>query len=405
MRTIIHFDLDTFFVSCERRMDSKLLGKPIIVGGTGSRGVVSAASYEARSYGIHSAMPIKMAKQLCPHGIFIRGNGGTYMKFSKEVSDILLEEIPLLEKTSVDEFYGDLTGMDRFFGTFKFSQELRKKIIKETGLPISFGLSGNKTVSKVATGEAKPNNEMKVDRGNERLFLSPLGINKIPSVGEKTYRKFCNLGIRHVGAVQQMPLDMMMTVFGKNGKLIWERCHGIDNSPIIPYHERKSISSERTYGQDTIDHTKIKTTIIAMAENLALQLRRGSKLTSVVTVKIRYSDFQTLSKQLKISYTAADHILIPIVLQLFEKLDNRRMMIRMVGVRYSGLTQGHYQIDIFEDTNKTVNLYKAMDTIRDRYGDHSIRRAATLGDGSRTIGNQGNPFNGEPPILLAHRHQ
>lgn len=404
-RTIIHFDLDTFFVSCERRLDSRLIGKPVIVGGTGDRGVVSAASYEARTYGVHSAMPIKTARQLCPDGIYIRGNAGTYAKMSREVTQILQEELPVLEKASVDEFYGDLTGMDTFFNAYTYSKELRQRIMRETGLPISFGMSPNKTVSKVATGEAKPNNEIKVDAGYEKTFLAPLSIKKIPSVGQKTFIQFCNLGVRTVDLVQQMPVEMMTSVFGKNGRIIWERCNGIDDSPIIEYHERKSISSERTYGQDTIDLIKLHTTITAMAENLAFQLRRGNKLASVVTVKVRYSDFQTYSKQMRLPYTAADHILIPKVLDLFNKLHNRRMRIRLVGVRYGGLAEGHYQIDLFENTNKTVNLYKAMDALRNKYGDHSVRRANTLGDGARTIGNQGNPFNGEPPILLAHRHQ
>ncbi|AEE19628.1 DNA polymerase IV [Dokdonia sp. 4H-3-7-5] len=404
-RTIIHFDLDTFFVSCERRLDSRLIGKPVIVGGTGDRGVVSAASYEARTYGVHSAMPIKVARQLCPNGIYIRGNGGTYSKMSKEVTQILQEELPVLEKASVDEFYGDLTGMDKFFGAYKYSKELRQRIMRETGLPISFGMSPNKTVSKVATGEAKPNNEIKIDPGYEKVFLAPLSIKKIPSVGQKTFIQFCNLGVRTVDLVQQMPVEMMTSVFGKNGRIIWERCNGIDDSPIVEYHERKSISSERTYGQDTIDMVKLHTTITAIAENLAFQLRRGNKLTSVVTLKIRYSDFQTYSKQMRIPYTAADHVLIPTVIELFNKLNNRRMLIRLVGVRFGGLTEGHYQIDLFENTNKTVNLYKAMDELRNKYGDHTVRRANTIGEGSRTIGNQGNPFNGEPPILLAHRHQ
>ncbi|WP_298474432.1 DNA polymerase IV [uncultured Maribacter sp.] len=404
-KTILHFDLDTFFVSCERLLDSRLNNKPVIVGGTGDRGVVSAASYETRAYGVHSGMPMKMARQLCPNAIYIRGNAGTYTKFSKQVTQILQQEVPILEKASVDEFYADLTGMDRFFGCYKFASELRTKIIKESGLPISFGLSINKTVSKIATTEAKPNNQLKIDAGYEKTFLAPLSIKKIPMVGEKTYRAFCNMGVKSVHTVQQMPVEMMTSVFGKNGRSIWLRANGIDYSPIIEYHERKSISNERTYGQDTTDNTTLKTTIVAMAENLAYQLRRGGKLTSCVTVKIRYSDFQTYSKQLKIPYTSADHHLIPVVLELFNKLYSRRMLIRLVGVRYSSLTAGTYQINLFDDEKKTVNLYKAMDAIRTKYGDRSITRAAALGSGSRTIGNFTNPFNGEPPIVLAHRHQ
>ena len=404
-RNILHLDLDTFFVSCERLINSKLIGKPVIVGGTGDRGVVSAASYESRKFGVHSGMPIKMAKQLCPQAFYIRGNAGIYTKYSKQVTDILQEQVPILEKASVDEFYADLTGMDRFFGCYKFAKELRSKVIKESGLPISFGLSINKTVSKVATNEAKPDSQLKVDAGFEKIFLQPLSIKKIPMVGEKTFRTFCNLGVKNIGLVQQMPVEMMISVFGKTGRIIWERANGIDRTPIIQYHERKSISSERTYGRDTTDITKLKTTIHAMAENLAFQLRSGNKLTSCITVKVRYSDFQTYSKQLKIPYTAADHNLIPQVLELFHKLYSRRLLIRLVGVRFSGLTEGHYQIDLFENTHRTVNLYKAMDAIRIKYGDRSIMRAATMGEGSRTIGGQGNPFNGQPPIVLAHRHQ
>ena len=404
-RTILHLDLDTFFVSCERLLDSSLKNKAIIVGGTGDRGVVSAASYETRAYGVHSGMPMKMARQLCPHAIYIRGNAGTYTNFSKQVTEILQSEVPLLEKSSVDEFYADLTGMDRFFGCYKFSSELRNKVFRESGLPISIGLSINKTVSKVATNEAKPNNQLKIDIGYEKPFLAPLSIKKIPLVGEKTYRIFCNMGVKNIHTIQQMPLEMMTSVFGKNGQVIWQRANGIDNTPLVAYHERKSISSERTYGQDTTDVVALKTTIVAMAENLAFQLRRGGKLTSCVTVKIRYSDFQTYSKQIKIPYTSADHHLIPTVLELFEKLYNRRMLIRLVGVRYSALTAGTYQINLFDDENKTVNLYKAMDAIRVKYGDRSVMRAITLGDSARTIGNFTNPFNGEPPIVLAHRHQ
>ena len=404
-RTILHLDLDTFFVSCERLLDSSLKNKAIIVGGTGDRGVVSAASYETRAYGVHSGMPMKMARQLCPHAIYIRGNAGTYTNFSKQVTEILQSGVPLLEKSSVDEFYADLTGMDRFFGCYKFSSELRNKVFRESGLPISIGLSINKTVSKVATNEAKPNNQLMIDIGYEKPFLAPLSIKKIPLVGEKTYRIFCNMGVKNIHTVQQMPLEMMTSVFGKNGQVIWQRANGIDNTPLVAYHERKSISSERTYGQDTTDVVALKTTIVAMAENLAFQLRRGGKLTSCVTVKIRYSDFQTYSKQIKIPYTSADHHLIPTVLELFEKLYNRRMLIRLVGVRYSALTAGTYQINLFDDENKTVNLYKAMDAIRVKYGDRSVMRAITLGDSARTIGNFTNPFNGEPPIVLAHRHQ
>jgi len=401
-RSVIHMDLDTFFVSCERLLDSRLNNKPILIGGTTDRGVVASCSYEARRFGVHSAMPMKMALQLCPEAIVIKGNTSTYTKYSNQVSEIVREAVPVFEKTSIDEFYCDLTGMDKFFGCFKYSVELRDKIIKETGLPISFGLSANKTVSKIATGEAKPNNRIKVDVGTEKPFLAPLPVSKIPMVGDKTGQTLRNMGVKYIHTLQQMEMELMAKAFGENGISIWKKANGIDNSPVIPYQERKSISTERTFDKDTIDVAKLKGLLLAMAENLAFQLRRGEKVTSCVTMKIRYSDFQTQTLQCRIPYTAADHILIPKVLELFDKIYNRRMLVRLIGVRYSHLVNGGHQINLFEDSEERINLYQAMDKMRDRYGDRIVMSAA--GMEARSI-SRFNPFKGEPPPLLANRRQ
>ena len=401
-RAIVHMDLDTFFVSCERLLDSRLEGKPVLIGGTSDRGVVAACSYETRLFGVHSAMPMRMAKQLCPEAIVLRGNSGTYTKFSKMVTDIVKENVPLYEKTSIDEFYIDLTGMDTFFGSHQLASELRQKIIKNTGLPISFGLSINKTVSKIATGEAKPNNEIKIDKGLEKPFLSPLSVKKIPMVGEVTYRTLCDLGIKKIKTVQEMPLEMMAKVLGKNGIAIWRKSQGIDLSPVLQYQERKSISTERTFEKDTTDVVKLEGIIAAMAENLSYQLRRGNKLTACVTFKIRYSDFQTYTLQKKIPYSAADHKIIPLVKELYKKLYQRRLLVRLIGVKFSHLVEGGHQIDLFDDHEKTINLTHAMDKMRERYGDRAVMRA--VGMQAKSI-NRWNPFNGEPPPLLAHRRQ
>lgn len=400
---ILHLDLDTFFVSCERLIDSRLQKKPLLVGGTGDRGVVAACSYETRVFGIHSGMSMKVARRLCPEATVIRGNASIYTKFSHQVTEIIKEKVPVFEKASVDEFYADLSGMDKFYGCYKYASELRQKIIKDSGLPISFGLSANKIVSKVATGEAKPNNQLQIDSGFEKDFLAPLSIRKIPSVGEKTYQVLRGLGVDKISVIQQMPIEMMISALGKNGRTIWKRAHGIDNPPLVPFYERKSLSTERTFGKDTIDMVKLRTTIFAMAENLAFQLRKGNKLAGTLSVKIRYSDFNTYSKQIKISYSSADHVIIPKVLELFEKLYQRRLLIRLVGVKISDIVTGSYQIDLFDDTEEMLSLYNAMDTIRNRYGDLSIMRASAMG--AKTIGRFDNPFNGEPPILLAHRNQ
>lgn len=401
-RSIVHMDLDTFFVSCERLLDSKLIGKPVLIGGTSDRGVVASCSYEARRFGVHSAMPMRMAKQLCPEAIILRGNSGVYTKFSNAVTEIIKESVPLYEKSSIDEFYIDLTGMDKFFGCHQLASEIRSRIIRETGLPISFGLSINKTVSKIATGEAKPNNQIQVTIGNEKPFLSPLSVKKIPMVGNVTYKAMCDLGIKTIHSIQQMPIEMMHRVFGKNGISIWEKANGIDNSPVVQYQERKSISTERTFDRDTTDIHKLKSIIIAMAENLAYQLRRGNKLTACITFKIRYSDFQTYTKQERIPYSSADHKIIPVVLDLYKKLYQRRLLVRLIGVKFSHLVEGGHQIDIFEDNEKIINLYQAMDKMRERYGDRAVIKAA--GMEARSI-SRWNPFNGEPPPLLANRRQ
>ncbi|MBT8177987.1 MAG: DNA polymerase IV [Eudoraea sp.] len=402
-KTILHLDLDTFFVSVERLINSELRDKPLLVGGTSDRGVVAACSYETRGFGVHSGMPMKMARELCPEAVVIRGNAGTYSKHSDVVTDIIKEQVPVFEKSSIDEFYADLSGMDRFFGCYRYASELRKRIMKETGLPISFGLSVNKVVSKVATNEAKPNNQLKVDLGYEKPFLAPLSIKKIPMVGDKTYQTLRNLGLRRIQTIQEMPVDIMQRVLGANGRVIWKRANGVDNTPVIPFSERKSISTERTFDKDTIDVIKLRGILIAMTENLAYQLRRGEKLTACIAVKIRYSDFNTYSKQMRIPYTSADHILIPRILDLFETLYNRRLLVRLVGIRFSHLVSGNYQINLFEDTEEALNLYAAMDAIRKRFGDKSVLRAS--GMGAKTIGRMTNPFNGQPPIILAHRKQ
>ena len=402
-KSILHLDLDAFFVSVERKQNSELNGKPLIVGGMGDRGVVAACSYETRKFGVHSGMAMKVARQLCPQATVIKGNASTYTKHSKEVTEIIKNQVPSFEKASVDEFYADLSGMDKFFGINQFASELRQTIIKESGLPISFGLSQNKVVSKIATGEAKPNAEIIIPHGNEKIFLAPLSVNKIPMVGNKTFQKLLNLGVREIKTIQEMPVEMLESVLGQAGRTIWKRANGLDDTPIIPYHERKSISTERTFGRDTIDMVRLHATLVAMAESLAYQLRRGNKLTSVVSVKIRYSDYQTHSKQVKISYTSADHILIPKVEMLFKQLYSRRLLIRLIGVKFSGLVGGNYQINLFDDSEEMLNLYNSIDKIKERFGEHSVMRAVTMG--TKTIGRMGNPFNGEPPIVLAHRKQ
>lgn len=383
-RRVVHLDLDTFFVSVERLINSKLEGKPVIIGGTSGRGVVASCSYEARQYGVHSAMPMKMARHLCGDAIVVRGDMDIYSKYSHMVTDIIAERTPLYEKASVDEFYLDITGMDRFFGCLQWSHELREDIIKNTGLPISFGLSINKTVSKIATGEAKPNGEKEVPTGLVKPFLHPLPISKIPMVGDKTFHLLRSMGIATIGTLSMIPKEMMERVLGKNGIVIWDKANGCDNRPVRPYSERKSISTERTFDKDTIDVVHLKELLVSMVEKIAFEMRQKQRLTSCVTVKIRYSNFDTHTLQRRVSYTAFDHQLIPIAKELFDKLYQRRMLIRLIGVKFSHLVQGVQQLNMFEDTPASVNLYKAMDKLRNRYGKYAVQRAIGIKEVKRS---------------------
>ncbi len=389
-RTIVHMDMDSFFVSVSILRQPALKGKPVLVGGNSDRGVVAACSYEARKYGIHSAMPVKIARRLCPEAIIIRGDYEEYGQFSDIITDIIKEKVPLYEKSSIDEFYIDLTGMDRFFGCYKFACELRQYIIKETSLPISLGFSQNKTVSKVATGEAKPNGQRKIEYGTEKNFLAPLSVSKIPMIGQKTYHLLRSMGVEKVHTLQKMPVELLERVLGENGLTIWKKANGIDNSPVVPYQERKSISSEETFETDTIDINMIQSVFVTMTEKLAFQMRTENKLTACITVKIRYSDFNTHTMQMRIPHTSCDHTLIGKVKELFNKLFTRRQLIRLIGVRFSHLVGGGHQINLFEDSQEIIQLYQAMDKIRRRFGENKIHRAVSEGYRMREF----NPFNG-----------
>ena len=374
-RAIVHMDLDTFFVSCERLQNSKLNGIPVIIGG-GDRGVVASCSYEARFFGVRSAMPIRMALKLCPQAKIVRGDHELYSNLSHTVTEIIQEKVPLMEKASIDEFYLDLSGMDQFFGCYKWTKEIAQSVLKNTGLPISFALSGNKTVSKIGTGEAKPLGSLQILEQNVRPFLNPLSIKKIPMLGDVTFQLLSRIGIRTIETLSQMPVQVLQNMIGKNGAEIWKKANGIDLNPVIPFSERKSIGTEKTFSTDTMDIQGLKNIISGMAEQLAYQLRQEKWLTSTVVVKIRYSNFDTETKQCKIAYTATDHTISRCALQLFEQIYTRRMRLRLVGVRLTGLVHGNHQMNLFEDTEELINLYQTMDKIKNRFGKEAVGKAA-----------------------------
>lgn len=374
-RAIVHMDLDTFFVSCERLQQPKLNGIPVIIGG-GDRGVVASCSYEARYFGVRSAMPIKMALKLCPDAKIIRGDYEQYSKLSKEVTEIIQEKVPVLEKASIDEFYMDLSGMDQFFGCYQWTKEIADSVTKNTGLPISFALSTNKTVSKIGTGESKPTGRFEIPEKNIKSFLNPLSIRKIPMVGEVTFQLLSRVGIRKIETLAEMPVLVLQQMIGKNGAELWKKANGIDLNPVIPYSERKSLSKEHTFTNDTMDIFELKRLISEMAESLAYQLRQEKWLTSTVVLKIRYANFDTETKQMKISYTSIDHTLARVALDLFEKLYTRRMRLRLIGLRFTNLVHGTYQMNLFEDSEELMNLYQAMDRMKNRFGKNILGRAS-----------------------------
>ena len=375
---MVHFDLDTFFVSVARLGNSALNGKPVIIGGNSDRGVVASCSYEARKFGVHSAMPMKLAKRLCPSAVYLRGDMDSYSRYSNLVTDIIRDRVPVVEKASIDEFYLDLTGMDRFFGCRQFTAELKQTILKESGLPISYALASNKLISKVATDDAKPNGQLYIPYGNEKGYLAPLAIERMPGVGNKTSSLLRRMGVETIKVLSEIPVPMMENLLGKNGIELSRKANGQDDAPVVPYTEQKSIGKEETFNSDTIDMKFLYSELIRMTESVAFQLRNQRRLCGCLTVKLRYANFDTVTRQTMIPYTANDHVLLSKAKELFVKLYDRRMLVRLLGVRVSHMVGGFQQISLFDDTEENVRLYQAMDKIRKRYGEPAVQRAVSL---------------------------
>jgi DNA polymerase IV len=385
---IMHIDLDSFFVSVERKFNPELIGKPIIIGGNAQRGVVASCSYEARKFGVHSGMSSRDAFRLCPNAISVRGNHHLYAEASQQVTRIIDDMVPLYQKASVDEFYIDLTGTDRFFDPYQLATQVRQRIIKETRLPISFGLASCKTVAKMATNRAKPNGQLFIPHGKEMEFLAPLPIQSIPGLGESTCKKIYEYGLEKIGDLQRVELRFLETIFGKNGRWIYDKARGVDSAVVTPHSERKSISTERTFNSSISDPGTLESNLVSMTEELSSKLRRENKLASCLSIKIRYANFETHTQQEKITLTAAEHILIPGIKNLLKKAWNNNRPVRLIGVRLSQLCAGRYQINLFEDNEQQIKLYQAMDSINYKFGDKTVCRAAGMEVGTRNF----NPF-------------
>lgn len=377
-RQIVHLDLNSFFVSVERKLDRKLIDQPVIIGGSTDRGIVISCSHEARKFGIHFGMPVHMAKYLCPHVKYCNGNMDEYEKESKTVTEILQQKAPVVEKLSLAEHYLDITGMDKFIGCFKWSNELKNFVTRETGLSLSSGLSVNKTVAKVASGEIKPGGTRSVSPLEIKPFLDPLYIQKIPGIGTKAYQKLYSMGVQRIHTLTQIHPDQMFRILGQHGTTIWQQANGIDNTPIIPYQDRKSISAEKTFDEDTIDIEVIDQVLTAMITDLAFQLRKESRLCACMSVKIRYSNYETVNQQQSFHYTSMDNLLLARAKDMFRKLYSKRMLIRLVSIKLTKLVNGYEQIDLYDTEHERYDLYQAMDKIRKRFGNKAVRIASTI---------------------------
>jgi DNA polymerase-4 len=377
VRHIAHFDLDSFFVSVEIINNPSLKGKPVLVGGY-ERGVVAACSYEARKFGIHSAMPMKKAMQLCPQAIITSASSSQYSKYSRWVTEIISSKVPLFEKASIDEFYIDLSGMDKFFGSSQYAKELRQHIIDETGLPISCGLSSARFISKMATNEAKPNGFLEIPHGKEKEFLWPLGIEKINGVGKHTEEKLKSFGLYIIEDIAKTPIEVMEKYAGKWGEALWHKAHGAGSAEITTDWEQKSMSHENTFDKDYTDIDFLHKELVRLTEKTCYGLREDEKMTGCVTVKIRYSDFETMSRQETVDYTALDDVLIAKVKDLFNKSYQKGRPVRLLGVRFSQMIPITMQMSLFEKNAEKLQLYKAVDDIKERFGSKMVSKAVIV---------------------------
>lgn len=373
---IAHFDLDSFFVSVEILKDPSLKGKAVIVGGQNERGIVTTCTYEARKFGVHSAMPMKTAMRLCPHAIVISGTYSEYSRYSSWVTQIIASKAPVFEKASIDEFYIGLQGMDTFFDPLKWTIELRELITSETGLPISFGIGKNKMVAKMATNEAKPNGYLYIPLGKEKEFLAPLDVNKIPGVGEQANQILNYHRIKTIKDIHHTTPEHLEKLLGKWGIELWARAQGNHSSVISGYQESKSISKENTFHENITDVSVLMNQIVYMTESICFELRRKGKLAGCVTIKLRYPDFETTSRQTSIPHTSSDDEIIPVAKKLFHELYKKGKPIRLLGVRLSDFGNDVIQTNLFNNTERKNHLYKALDEVKNRFGKNSITRAS-----------------------------
>jgi DNA polymerase-4 len=381
MRTILHLDLDAFFVSVERILDPKLNGKPVIVGGDPKygRGVVAACSYEARAFGLHSAMPIRTAYKLCPHGIYIHGHGDEYSRFSHAVENILQMYVPVIEQASIDEFYLDMTGTQKMYGSmFAFASRIQNEIWQKLNLPCSIGIGSNKTVAKIGSDCMKPKGITYILPGMEKEFLAPMPVETIPGVGKVMKQSLNNRGIYKIGDITKLPSDYFGTAFGKYGIDLWRKAHGEGTEYLTTKRTRKSISRENTFGNDVTSEKEIENTLFYLTGKVCQSLRNKGWEASTVDIKLRYSDFQTLTRAKTIKPTDDDKIIFETAWNLMSKAKTRRVGVRLIGIGVTNFSPLNEQEYLFEDSEvKRKKMLRAVTRIRDKYGYKSLMIGST----------------------------
>jgi DNA polymerase-4 len=376
--------MDAFFASVEQVFDPSLKGKPLIIGGdpADTRGVVSTASYEARKYGVHSAMPLIQAHRLCPHGIFMRGNFERYQAASEKVMEILETVSPLVEPVSIDEAYIDISGSQRLFGgEDAIARYIKSRIHAVTQLPCTVGIASNKLVAKIAADEAKPDGYLRVPAGRERAFLHPLPVGKLPGVGPRTRELLESLGVMTIGCLADLPLPTLLNVFGQSGYVLQRAARGISTSAVEPESLPKSIGRETTFERDLLDWEQIERILAYLAERAAYALREKQMEARCVTLKVRYGDFKTntFAKTLP-EPSGVDAEIIRALHELIPKARERRACVRLIGVSLSSLTYNQHQLYLFDKkgSEKWVRALESVDRIRDRHGFEFLRFARSM---------------------------
>jgi len=381
--TIMHIDLDAFFVSVEQALNPDLKDKPVVVGGKPDRrGVVASASYEARAFGLHAGMPLATASRLCPQAIFIEGSFPKYREASRKFMAVLADFSPFLEPLSLDEAYLDATGFESIHGSIQqMALQIKQRVKNELGISASVGIAGSKVVAKIASELSKPDGLLEVAAGEERSFLAPLPVARLPGIGQKSERILRSLGIHTIGKLSGMPLSALKSHFGASGEVLQRHAGGIDDREVEPPSAARSISRETTFSQDTGDRSAVEATLRYLGEHVGADLRQREKQAKCVAIKVRYADFATTTRRHTLAQaTDSDQAIFETGLKLLEReLSGERRLIRLVGIGVSALVEGGRQLDMLDSSiQRQTRLDKAIDRIRNKYGFSAIQTGRTL---------------------------